>query len=204
MSSFADLKDVVGRGQYEDPVSCLDAFHAAAAAADLSAYFGCFLNESSRFLGTDGAENWTAGEFYNYSAPHFRSGKGWTYLPRKESRKIDVIYNEAVEATGTVFGAFATFDEILDHATFGTCRGSGTLTYSLQKKSWLIVAYHLSFPTPNEIATEICATIAKFEQGKKLSNASAASEQAAAELLAQLDLEKEGKAKSKKGGGKKK
>lgn len=206
MTSFdIDVKDLIGKGIYPDPVSCLDAFHEGAATADMSKYFGCFSSVKSRFLGTDASENWTAEEFFRYAYPHFKCGKGWTYVPRRDSRKIDIIYNEAVESQvslpsnpsleGNVFGAFATFDELLDNSAFGTCRGSGSLIFSAQRNTWLIVAYHLSFPVPNDVAKDICSKIIAFEKGAQENEAIKASEKAAAELLAELDLD------DKKGGG---
>lgn len=166
-------------------INVLDHFHSSAANAKLKEYFGCFDSPRSRFLGTDATENWSALEFWNYSKPHFDKGSAWTYIPRSKTRKIEQI--DDFEGTPV----FATFDELLDSSSFGaTSRGTGTVIYDATLKCWFIVSYHLSFPTPNELAKDICKKILLFEK-KSLSNDADA---VAAELLAEYEIsEKEPK-----------
>ena len=56
----------------------LDAFHAAAAAADEDKYFS-YLAPDAVFLGTDATERWTKDEFRKWAHPYFAKGKAWTY-----------------------------------------------------------------------------------------------------------------------------
>lgn len=122
----------------------LDDFHAAAAAADGARYFGHFAEEGV-FLGTDAEERWTVAEFKAYAQPHFSKGKGWTYRPR--SRDVSISKD----------GSTAWFDELLDNAKFGTCRGSGVLVRA--GGTWKIAQYNLSVPIPNALLPEFAATI---------------------------------------------
>lgn len=127
----------------------LDDFHAAAAAADGARYFGHFAKEGV-FLGTDAEERWTVAQFKAYAQPHFSKGKGWTYHPR--SRNVSVSKD----------GATAWFDEMLDNAKFGICRGSGVLVRRDGK--WKIAQYNLSVPIPNALLPEFAATIRERSQ----------------------------------------
>jgi hypothetical protein len=161
-------------------ISLLNHFHSSATNANLKEYFGCFDSSRSRFLGTDATENWSALEFWNYSKPHFDKGSAWTYIPRSGTRKIEQI--DDFEGTPV----FATFDELLYSSSFGaTSRGTGTAIYDSTLKVWFIVSYHLSFPTPNELAKDICKKITLFEKKSLSSNADAV----AAELLAEYEIE---------------
>ena len=90
----------------------LDEFHRAAAAADEPRYLGHFAAEGV-ILGTDPGERWTVEAFRVYAHPHFAAGKGWTYIPRERHISVD--------------GDFAWFDELLDNAKYGACRGTGVL-----------------------------------------------------------------------------
>mmetsp|Transcript_7866 Transcript_7866/g.7929 ORF Transcript_7866/g.7929 Transcript_7866/m.7929 type:complete len:198 (+) Transcript_7866:53-646(+) len=178
-------------------ISLLNHFHSSATDANLKEYFGCFDSPRSRFLGTDALENWSVLEFWNYSKPHFDKGSAWTYIPRSNTRKIEQIDDfEGVPV-------FATFDELLDSSSFGaTSRGTGTAIYDATLKCWFIVSYHLSFPTPNDLAVDICKKISSFEKKSLSSNADAV----AAELLAEYEInEKEVNSNiGKKSGSKKK
>ena len=50
-------------------------------------------------------------------------------------------------------GRSAWFDERLDNASYGECRGSGVL--QLRDGAWLVEQYNLTIPVPNEIAMEV-------------------------------------------------
>lgn len=124
----------------------LDAFHAAAARADFNAYFECFTSDAV-FLGTDATERWTVEQFKAYCKPYFDQGKGWVYTPR--DRHIVVDY------TGR--HTFLSFDELLENAKYGTCRGTGVMVQEGNPPQWKIAQYSLSFMVPNEKAAEVTA-----------------------------------------------
>lgn len=126
----------------------LDAFHRAAATADYPAYVG-LMTEDVVFLGTDGKERWQGAEFRDFARPRFENGDGWVYVP--VSRNVDISTN----------GDVAWFDEALENASLGNCRGSGMLLR--EKGSWLIVQYNLSVPIPNELVDGVVEQIAAFE-----------------------------------------
>ena len=122
----------------------LDAFHAAAARADEAAYFG-LLAPNAVFLGTDAGERWDKPAFRAFAHPYFAQGKGWAFVPR--DRHVDF----AAE------GRVAWFDELLDSASYGECRGTGVLERS--DVGWRVVQYHLTIPVPNDLAKEVVARI---------------------------------------------
>jgi len=124
--------------------SVLDDFHEAAARADESRYFE-HLSDSAVFLGTDGTERWDRNAFRQFAHPHFASGKGWTFKPRDR--------NIGVSADGKT----AWFDEKLDSASYGECRGTGVL----QKRGgvWKIEQYNLTIPIPNDLADDFVTRI---------------------------------------------
>jgi hypothetical protein len=124
----------------------LDAFHAAAAAANEDKYFS-LLTSDAAFLGTDPTERWTRDEFRKWAHPHFASGKGWTY--RAKARWISFSPDRRV----------SWFDETLANASLGTCRGSGVLVLQ-PDGSWKIAQYNLSIPIPNALTDEIVGRIA--------------------------------------------
>jgi len=193
MSKSNSVESVLGSSRHGSVDSLLEAFHSAASKADLTAYFGCF-DKTGRFLGTDATENWSATEFYSFCKPHFARGNGWTYTPVAGSRKV----THYTQLDGTP--NFCTFDEILLNEGFGTCRGSGSLLHNPEFSSWFVAAYHLSFPVPNDIAHDITNTIKAADPGLKAKLA----DQAAAELLAELELEDEPKKEKGKSSKKKK
>ena len=182
-----------GSAQFMSPWALIDEFHNAAATSNLSRWAGAFYDGTSRFLGTDVGENWTAAEAVELFRPHFESNtKAWLYTPRQDTR----VLNE-IETQGGIFDALAYFDEALTSESFGpgvTSRGNGVLV----KKGgfWFILQYHLSFPIPNSLASPMCSAIARHEAGV---SANAAAEQ----LLAELELSGSGGGKDKAGGGKK-
>jgi ketosteroid isomerase-like protein len=122
----------------------LDDFHDAASAADEQRYFG-LLADDAVFLGTDATERWTKDEFRAYAHPYFSKGKGWTFVPRGRHISIDPE------------GRLAWFDEILDSASYGECRGTGAL--ALRDGVWKIVQYDLTIPIPNDLAKELVGRI---------------------------------------------
>lgn len=126
----------------------LDDFHAAASEADEERYFG-HLAPAGVFIGTDASERWTKGEFRAFVHPYFDRGQGWTYEPRDR--------HVALSADG----ATAWFDELLDNAAYGECRGTGVL--ALHDGVWKIEQYHLTIPIPNELAKELVAKIRGLE-----------------------------------------
>ena len=129
--------------------SVLDAFHAAAARADEEAYFG-LLAPNAVFLGTDATERWDKAAFRAFAHLYFAQGKGWTYTPR--DRHVDLSPD----------GRFAWFDELLDSASYGECRGTGVLQKG--DGGWKIVQYSLSVPMPNDIAKDL---VARIREAKK-------------------------------------
>ena len=189
MSSF-----VTGSARHSTVEELLDSFHLAASKPNLLEYFGCFYNSSSRFLGTDASENWTAEEFYNYAKPHFDTGKGWTYVPRNNCRKIDVVNLPAFTGNDNSdisnLNQIAVFDELLDSESFSaTSRGSGTLIFDTQLSCWFILQYHLTFPIPNELAGDMCGKIAVFEKNAINKSAALKADENAAALIAELEIE---------------
>jgi broad specificity phosphatase PhoE len=122
----------------------LDDLHAAASAADEERYFGHFAPEA-RFLGTDATERWSLEAFRAYAHPHFEKKRGWTY--RASARQVRI-------APG---GDVAWFDESLENASLGTCRGSGVLRRI--EGAWKVALYDLSIPIPNDLAVEVVRRI---------------------------------------------
>ena len=122
----------------------LDAFHAAASAADETAYFG-LMTDDAVFVGTDPTERWTKSQFRSYAHPIFAEGRGWTYVPT--TRRI------VLEASGDV----AWFDETLEHSKYGRPRGTGVLRRT--DDGWRIAQYVLTFPIPNDLAPEFIERI---------------------------------------------
>ncbi|MBN7796115.1 nuclear transport factor 2 family protein [Parahaliea mediterranea] len=135
-SAFSAPRDEVGR--------VLDTFHHAAATADLTAYTAQ-MGPDMVFLGTDATERWQGQAFVDFARPHFTAGKGWTYTVRE--RHIDLAPS----------GDVAWFDELLDNAKLGLCRGSGILLKG--PDGWKLQQYNLSMPVPNEIALDVAAEI---------------------------------------------
>lgn len=122
----------------------LDAFHQAASRADETTYFD-LMSADFIFLGTDATERWDKAGFLAYAHPHFAQGKGWTFVPRDR--------HVVIEPDGDT----AWFDELLDSASYGVCRGSGVLRRV--NGEWKVAQYNLSIPIPNELAKEVVARI---------------------------------------------
>jgi len=115
----------------------LDDWHAAASRGDYEAYFD-MTTEGFVFMGTDPGERWTRKEFMAYAKPRFADGHGWTYT--------------AIEryAHTNSYGDVAWVDELLEHETFGTMRGTAVLRSPGYGDEWFIAHYSLSFLIPNE------------------------------------------------------
>lgn len=122
----------------------LEELHDAASKADATRYFRCFA-PGAVFLGTDATERWTLAEFKAYALPHFQKGKGWTYIPRPNGRHVEL--REDV----------AWFDEALDNAVYGECRGSGVLVKI--DNDWKITQYNLTVPIPNDLLKSVAGMI---------------------------------------------
>ncbi|MFG0329723.1 MAG: nuclear transport factor 2 family protein [Phycisphaerales bacterium] len=128
----------------------LDSFHDAAAKADEDRYFG-HMTEDAVFLGTDATERWTRDEFEAFALPYFERDTAWTYHPR--DRHIGI----------SPGGDAAWFDELLDHESYGECRGSGALVRDEASGEWKIAHYHLTIPIPNDLAREFVDRIRKHD-----------------------------------------
>jgi hypothetical protein len=122
----------------------LDRFHRAASEARFDEYFALF-SPDGIFIGTDATERWTVDEFKAYAKPHFDRGRGWTYVPVE--RHVNV----------SADNRHASFDELLDNASLGRCRGTGVLRRV--GGAWKIEQYHLTIPVPNALADEVVKRI---------------------------------------------
>ena len=123
----------------------VDDWHRAAAAADESKYFGYAAPEFV-FLGTDATERWDLASFRAFAHPYFAAGKAWTFVP----------HDRHVTIAGD--GNTAWFDEMLDSASYGVCRGSGVLR-NVGGGHWKIAQYNLSIPIPNALAKKFVEEI---------------------------------------------
>lgn len=130
----------------------LDRLHAAASAADGPAYWACFA-PNAVFLGTDASERWTLEAFKAYAEPLFAKGRGWKYV---KTRRTVTIQDERT----------AWFDELLENAKYGTCRGSGVVVRG-GDGVWRIAQYNLSVPVPNDLLEGFAARIREHEAAKK-------------------------------------
>jgi ketosteroid isomerase-like protein len=122
----------------------LDDWHDAAADADEARYFGAMAPEFV-FLGTDATERWNVAAFREFAHPYFAKGKAWTFLPRNRHVML------------APSGDVAWFDEKLDSASYGECRGSGVLRRI--DGAWKIAHYNLTIPIPNDLAKTVVGMI---------------------------------------------
>src|SRR5262245_9578968 len=122
----------------------LDAFHRAASNANFDEYFGLFAPDGI-FIGTDATERWTVEAFKAYAKPHFDKGRGWTYVVVE--RHVNVSDDDR----------HASFDELLDNAALGRCRGTGVVRRVAGV--WKIEQYHLTIPVPNALADDVVKRI---------------------------------------------
>lgn len=130
----------------------LDTFHQAASKAQFDRYFGLFAPDGV-FIGTDASERWTVAQFKAYAKPHFDQGRGWTYT---------VVERHINPPAGS---DHASFDELLDNASLGRCRGTGVLRKI--GSEWKIEQYHLTIPVPNALADRVVKMIRADGQPKK-------------------------------------
>jgi ketosteroid isomerase-like protein len=135
--------------QIDDVNRVLDDWHKAAADADEARYFRYAAPEFV-FLGTDGSERWDLASFRAFAHPYFAKGKAWTFVAH--DRHIQPSPREDV----------AWFDEKLDSASYGECRGSGVLRYT--RDGWKIAQYNLTIPIPNDLAKSVVQMI---REGKR-------------------------------------
>jgi ketosteroid isomerase-like protein len=124
--------------------AALDAWHDAAAKADEARYFGAMAPEFV-FLGTDATERWDVPAFRSFAHPYFAKGKAWTFVPHDRY----VILSPR--------GDVAWFDEKLDSASYGECRGSGVVR--LVNGEWKIAHYNLTIPIPNDLSDAVVKMI---------------------------------------------
>ncbi len=134
-------------GAAVSPDQTLTSFHDAASKADEARYFDLFAKGGSVFLGTDATERWDLDAFREFAHPYFAAGKGWTYTLVPGSRKISYIRASNV----------AYFDELLQNAKLGECRGSGVLV--IENGQWKVAQYNLSIPVPNDKAESVVKLI---------------------------------------------
>jgi ketosteroid isomerase-like protein len=126
----------------------LDDWHDAAADADEARYFAAMAPEFV-FLGTDATERWDVAAFREFAHPYFAKGKAWTFTPRDRH----VILSPA--------GDVAWFDEKLDSASYGECRGTGVVRKI--GNTWRVAHYNLTIPIPNDLSKSVVEMI----RGKK-------------------------------------
>jgi len=122
----------------------LDDWHKAAAEADEARYFG-HAGPEFVFLGTDATERWDLASFRAFAHPYFAKRKAWTFVPH--DRHVIVAPD----------GNVAWFDEKLDSASYGDCRGSGVVRKI--GGAWKIVHYNLTIPIPNALAKTVVQMI---------------------------------------------
>jgi ketosteroid isomerase-like protein len=120
----------------------VDDWHKAAADADESRYFG-HMTADAVFLGTDATERWDVTAFRAFAHPFFAKGKAWTFTPRHRNVMVN--------------GDTAWFDESLDSASYGDCRGTGVLRK--EAGTWKLAHYNLTIPIPNALAKKVVEEI---------------------------------------------
>lgn len=125
----------------------LDDWHRAASEADEARYFGLMTGDAV-FLGTDATERWDLAAFRAFAHPYFAKGKAWTFVPSDRHVMFDAD------------GDAAWFDERLDSASYGECRGSGALRR--ENGTWKIAHYNLTIPIPNALANSVVEMIRKM------------------------------------------
>ncbi|WP_144213478.1 nuclear transport factor 2 family protein [Shewanella donghaensis] len=116
----------------------LDQLHQDASEANWDGYFSLY-DQQAVFLGTDASERWDMQQFEGYARPT----DGWHY---------EVTSRELLQFDNTI-----VFDELLESASYGLCRGTGAL--QLTDNGWKIVQYHLSIAVPNENAKAVALLI---------------------------------------------
>jgi hypothetical protein len=132
----------------------IDDWHDAAARADEARYFAHFAR-GGVFLGTDASERWDVAAFRAYAHPRFAQGKAWSFRSARRTVTID--------PTGQV----AWFDEALETARLGPCRGSGVVVRECDASRaaardcpWKLAQYNLTITVPNDRFAEVRALLA--------------------------------------------
>ncbi len=129
--------------------SFLDAWHDAATRADGDRYFDAFA-KSGVFIGTDPQERWDVETFRKWSAKYFARESAWVYVPTL--RHVTVSQD----------GSHAWFDEVVWNASYGECRGTGSLVR--EDGNWRIALYNLSVPVPNEVMNGVVQETSTFHR----------------------------------------
>jgi len=122
----------------------LDAFHAAAAAADEERY-AATMTDDVVFLGTAPGERWEGAVWRDFVHSFFSRGKGWAYEP---SDRTVVVAED---------GHVAWFDETVENQHYGACRGSGVLRR--EDGEWRVAQYNLTIPVPDDLVPELVEKI---------------------------------------------
>ena len=152
----AHLKEIhaerVVAGAAGDVHQVLDSFHDAAAVGDEDRYFAILPNDSV-FLGTDATERWTGKQFRSFAMRYFKLPSAWTYVPLER------------HVTLSADGKLAWFDEALDNAGYGECRGTGVL--AKRDTGWVVLQYNLTVPVPNDLMGGVAKKIRTYLDAKK-------------------------------------
>ncbi|PMG41894.1 nuclear transport factor 2 family protein [Shewanella sp. 10N.286.52.B9] len=125
--------------------SILDQLHQNASQANWDSYFSLY-HQQAVFLGTDATERWDMQQFAGYARPT----DGWHY---------EVSSRQLLQFDNTI-----VFDELLESASYGLCRGTGAL--QLTDDGWKIIQYHLSIAVPNDNAKAVARLIGAKKQAK--------------------------------------
>ncbi|WP_299569821.1 nuclear transport factor 2 family protein [uncultured Shewanella sp.] len=141
MSSLpAEANDIISIESKQQADTLLDQLHQDASDANWDSYFSLY-HANAIFLGTDATERWDMKQFSGYARPT----DGWHY---------EVKSRQLLQFDNTIM-----FDELLESASYGLCRGTGAL--QLTDDGWKIVQYHLSIAVPNEDAQAVARLIKK-------------------------------------------
>lgn len=130
-----------GRTEIE---AVLDEFHRAAGEADEERYVAT-LAPDAVFLGTAPGERWAGDSFRSFVHSYFSRDKGWSYVP--SARSIEIAAD----------GLTAWFDETVENAHYGACRGTGVL--QRYGDEWKVEQYNLTIPLPDEIAPDVVSKV---------------------------------------------
>jgi hypothetical protein len=129
-----------------------DADDLEAAMATLRRRYRIDQGAAHALIGADATERWTGREFRAFAARYFDRDSAWTYVPLER--------HVVVEAGGRL----AWFDEVLDNAGYGECRGTGVL--ALRDGRWVLRQYNLTVPVPNDLMAGVAKQIRAFEQAR--------------------------------------
>jgi hypothetical protein len=122
----------------------LDAFHAAKVRNDEDAYFRCFTPDAI-MLGSDPNERWTIPQLREFAHPYFEAKMAWTYTLKER--------HVHVHPSGTT----AWYDETVENALIGTCRGQGVLVR--HDGEWKIAQAGVAMLIPGEVSEDVAALI---------------------------------------------